>query len=249
MVPSGFPGLNLYTAAMTDAASEPARSLDAAALFAELAAASNDPALAEISCRVGPSLDCVDALFAEERGAIERAIPKRQREFATARTYARTLLADRGLTPGPIPSDEHRAPRWPESVVGSISHTDALVWVAVCETRSGIRGLGIDVEQRHRLPSELHDKLFVASELEAVAKGGDDFATWLFSAKEAIYKATRPLAGAFIGFTEAECTMSSDGTFTVRYLGDHAPSGVMNQGRGYVRQDAEHVYALFMIQH
>ena len=236
---------------MPQAAEGQARELTAAALFSSVDHSAASDVLLSVRCRLGPISDLVNELLPEERCAIERAVPKRQREFATGRVFARQLL--HGLLDGSdalpiaLPAAPDRSPRWPTAVAGSISHSDRLVWVAVAPRSAGVRGLGIDVERRHRLPRELHDKLFVESERAAIAAGPDDFPTWLFTAKEAIYKATRPLAGAFIGFTEAECTMDAGGSFTVRYLGNHDPSAIMEQGRGYVMQDDDHVFALFMI--
>ena len=204
--------------------------------------------LEQVLCILGPVADHEPELFAEERAAIERAVQKRRNEYSSGRHFAHLLLESLSLPRQPIPQGRHRAPAWPDRVIGSISHSNVLAWVAVAQADRDLRGLGIDVEARQRLPAALHERLFTGTETAAIEERGADFATWLFTAKEAIYKATEPLAGAFIGFAEAECRFDVDGgVFTVSYLGDHAPSRIMERGTGVVRQDNEHVYALFMI--
>ncbi|MEM1436784.1 MAG: 4'-phosphopantetheinyl transferase superfamily protein [Pseudomonadota bacterium] len=206
------------------------------------------PLLQQVACLLGPVANHESELFSEERPAIERAVQKRRNEFSSGRHFAHLLLDSLALPRQAIPQGRRRAPAWPGGVLGSISHSNTLAWVALTHAGRDIRGLGIDVEARQRLPAELHERLFTAAETAAIDERGTDFATWLFTAKESIYKATEPLAGAFIGFAEAECRFDAGGrVFTVSYLGDHAPSSVMERGIGVVKQDNEHVYALFVI--
>jgi len=65
----------------------------------------------------------ISDLFLEEKQAVDRAVPKRQREFAAGRMAARQAMAQIGKTPAPIPVNTDRSPHWPEGVVGSISHS------------------------------------------------------------------------------------------------------------------------------
>ena len=70
----------------------------------------------------------------------------------------------------------------------------------------------------------------------------------MFSAKEAGYKATFPLAHRFIGFKEAEIDIDwTAGRFAFRYLGDHAPNRVMETGEGYFLFYERYVLSLFII--
>ena len=42
----------------------------------------------------------------------------------------------------------------------------------------------------------------------------------LFSAKESVYKAWFPLTGRWLGFEDADVTITPDGTFTARLLAE-----------------------------
>ena len=70
----------------------------------------------------------------------------------------------------------------------------------------------------------------------------------LFSAKEAGYKATFPLAGEFISFQDAEVELDPEqGRFRFRYFGKHAPSAVMEEGYGHFLICGRYVLSLFII--
>jgi 4'-phosphopantetheinyl transferase EntD len=45
----------------------------------------------------------------------------------------------------------------------------------------------------------------------------------LFSAKESVYKAWFPLTGRWLGFEDADVTITPDGTFTARVLAEPPP--------------------------
>lgn len=220
---------------------------------------------------LGPVRDYSQALMPAERAGLARAVAKRQREFATGRAFARTAMAALGLTAAAVPAASNRAPQWPPGMLGSISHSDELAWVVACrDDQSLVRGLGADLERLERLGSELHDKLFTSAErlqLQHLAEQGtlpwsepaptapigpeqclQLWATLWFSAKEAVYKATAPIAGAYIGFQEVELVAVADGAqFTMRYLGEHAPSRIMELGQGYLTLQRQHALALFVI--
>lgn len=191
--------------------------------------------------------DYTESLFASERAAVAKAVDKRRREFATGRYLARQALSAMALPAVALVQRPDRAPQWPQGVIGSISHSDAQAWVVA--SRSGpLLGLGADIERLGRLHSDLHDKLFTAAERAQIGSTGAQLATALFCAKEAVYKATQPLAGAFIGFQEVEVQLQADaGQFQMRYLGTHGPSAIMEQGAGYLRYEADHALALFVI--
>ena len=86
-----------------------------------------------------------DRLFPEERQHISRAVKKRQAEFGTARLCARQALAQLGLAPCSLVPYPDRSPRWPQRIVGTISHTTGCCAVAVANVRH-FAGLGLDVE-------------------------------------------------------------------------------------------------------
>lgn len=221
----------------------------------------------EVLSVLGPIGNYLSHLHPIERDSVSNAVTKRQREFATGRMFARILMGALDLPLDSIPAGPNRAPQWPSSLCGSISHSDELAWViGVPGAHPRVRGLGADIERLQRLQADLNDKLFTAAErqrlhtlaadptnllLSGVADARareQQLATLWFSAKEAVYKATAPIAGAFIGFQEVELLPSADGLqFTMRYLGEHQPSAIMEQGSGCLRVQNNHALALYTI--
>ena len=84
-------------------------------------------------------------LYPEEAVSVAKAVPKRVGEFAAGRLCARRALAEFGITGVPLTMAPDRAPVWPESMVGSITHTRGLCAAVVAERRR-FASLGIDVE-------------------------------------------------------------------------------------------------------
>jgi 4'-phosphopantetheinyl transferase EntD len=149
-------------------------------------------------------------LYPEEAVYVERAVESRRREFTTGRHCARAGLARLGLAPTAIGKDERGAPRWPDGVVGSITHCAGYRAAAVAR-REDLVGLGIDAEPHGPLPPDVLGAISTGPErvhLAALAAAAPAVA-WdrlLFSAKESVYKAWFPLAGVFLDFTGAELT-------------------------------------------
>jgi 4'-phosphopantetheinyl transferase EntD len=162
-------------------------------------------------------------LFEQERAAIERAVPKRQAEYRTARHCARRALGELGLPPAPILSGPKREPLWPTGVVGSLTHCAGYRAAAVAHW-DRVRSVGIDAEPHAVLPDGVLEQ--VASESERAdlrtldgSLGGTVHADRvLFCAKEAIYKAWYPLARRWLGFEEADVRIEPDGAFRARLL-------------------------------
>ncbi|MDJ0461604.1 hypothetical protein [Streptomyces sp. H27-C3] len=101
--------------------------------------------------------DLADApLFPEEAAVVRNAVDSRKREFATARMCARRALADMGLPAVPVLPGEGGAPHWPETVVGSLTHTRGYR-AAVLGRRTHFATLGIDAEPHAPLPDGVID--------------------------------------------------------------------------------------------
>jgi 4'-phosphopantetheinyl transferase EntD len=152
-----------------------------------------------------PVLDADAELVAAERALVARAVPKRRHEFATGRRLAHQLLARLGSPDSALLADADRAPIWPAGIIGSISHSHGLCFVAAAKRGAWV-GLGIDVEEAHAVRPDLWRRVL-----------GDDEERWLrsrplgeqlplaavfFSAKEAVYKAQFPLTRARLGFDD-----------------------------------------------
>jgi 4'-phosphopantetheinyl transferase EntD len=149
--------------------------------------------------------DAAVALLTEREAAlVERAIPKRKREFATARSLARAALSRFGHQGVEILNAPDRSPIWPDGVAGSITHSDTRAFVAVCAGSLGT--VGVDTEHREELKRDLWKTVFLREEIAALdtmpeADRGR-LALVLFSAKEALYKAQYPWTREFMGFHE-----------------------------------------------
>ncbi|MFD3762258.1 4'-phosphopantetheinyl transferase [Streptomyces sp. NPDC058622] len=144
--------------------------------------------------------DLETALFPEERAVIGRAVAARQREFATVRHCARQALSALGHPPGPLLPGERGAPRWPEGVVGSMTHCAGYRAAAVAPRRD-VRTLGIDATPHGPLPRGVLAEVAGEEERRHLAELSRvrPEVHWdrvLFSAKEALYKAWFPLYGS-----------------------------------------------------
>lgn len=144
-----------------------------------------------------------DNLHPAELPAIEQAVEKRQRQYTAGRLLARKLLGRHSSDNSPLVSDAQRVPRWPEGVVGCITHTDS--WCAVSIAPSAkYRGVGIDVEPATPLSGELWTSIARGEELEWVNGQPESqrglLCKGLFSAKESIYKSLYPTVRVFLGF-------------------------------------------------
>ncbi len=145
--------------------------------------------------------------------ALESAIDKRQREYLAGRIsagYALRQMLGPGAAEGEIVSDDDDVPRWPEGVVGSISHGADFGFAAVSAAdRYG--GLGVDVErvvspeQAGRLGARVLNEREMS--LRQGSAGGlteAEMFTLVFSAKESAYKALFPRYRQVLGFSDVE---------------------------------------------
>lgn len=135
--------------------------------------------------------------------AVRRSVVARRYEYIVGRLAASELLQAHGLPPHWLASTAGR-PAWPAGVTGSISHSQQLVLVALGPTASGLRSLGVDIEQVEQTTEMINSlrhcfDVDEASLLGAVHNG----AIVGFSLKEALYKAVNPLTGVFFDFRDA----------------------------------------------
>jgi 4'-phosphopantetheinyl transferase EntD len=179
-------------------------------------------------------------LFSEEAAAVERAAPKRKREFAAVRACARQALAGAGFDPGPVVPGPSGAPVWPSGAVGSMTHCDGYRGCAIGRAET-VSAIGIDAEPHDVLPDGVlamvasdHERAALAR-LAATAPGR----CWeriLFSAKESVFKAWFPATGRFLGFRDAEVALEESGIFRARMVLAEPETGqpVAYQGRWLV---------------
>jgi 4'-phosphopantetheinyl transferase EntD len=166
--------------------------------------------------------DLEDILFPEEQSIVARAVEKRRRAFTTGRACARLALVELGLAPVALPLGERGAPRWPDGVVGSITHCEGYRASAVAWA-SEILYVGIDAEPAGPLPEGVLGRVALDEEQSWLREFTIAYPTvaWdrlLFSAKEAVYKAWYPLTGKSLGFADAMIVFDPGGTFDVQLL-------------------------------
>ena len=183
-------------------------------------------------------------LFAQERASLGDAAAKRVAEFTTVRTCARRALTRLGLPAVPIVRGRGGAPRWPEGIVGSMTHCRGYRAAAVAHAVD-IVTIGIDAEVHEPLADGVLPYIASVDEraqLQSLSRQQPHM-HWdrvLFSAKESVYKAWFPLMSRWLDFTEAVMTIDPDrGRFRTRLLvtGPTGPGGslVGFDGRWLVR--------------
>ncbi|MET9730412.1 4'-phosphopantetheinyl transferase superfamily protein [Streptomyces sp. NPDC006458] len=163
-------------------------------------------------------------LFPEEAQVVARSVETRRLEFATVRACARSALARLGVPAGPILPGERGAPRWPASVVGSMTHCVGYRAAAVARG-TDLLTIGIDAEVNLPLKNDGVRRLVTVPEERsrltelAAQRPGICWDRLLFSAKESVYKAWFPITGRWLEFEDAVVDVDPDaGTFTARLL-------------------------------
>lgn len=159
-------------------------------------------------------------LLPEERAYVIAAVERRIQEFAAGRSLSRALIRNRLPDfAGPIPQGAAGEPVWPRGILGSISHTRGRVVAAVASSRD-YAGIGIDVEPAAPLPDGVLPFVASAREMLQLSRSSLRVADRvLFSAKESIFKAQYPFAGAQLAFEDVEVVVGDDGTFVGRLVG------------------------------
>ncbi|WP_263980321.1 4'-phosphopantetheinyl transferase superfamily protein [Streptomyces naphthomycinicus] len=164
-------------------------------------------------------------LFEQEAEAVAGAAEQRRREFGSVRLCARRALARLGVEPRPLvprgsgPEWARRAPRWPEGVVGSMTHCAGYHAAAVALAES-VAALGVDGEPDEPLSDDVRRLITLPEERPVLqrlgaAHPGVHWDRLLFSAKESVYKAWFPLTGRWLDFDQCAITPDPDhGTFT-----------------------------------
>lgn len=157
----------------------------------------------------------------DEEPLIAKSVPKRRNEFITARHCARLALAQLGQPPVPILKGEKGEPRWPDGIVGSLTHTAGFRGAVVAHS-ADVRSVGIDAEPHDVLPDRVLESVSLPVERTQLAGLPEDL-HWdriLFCAKEATYKVWFPLTRRWLGFEDAHITFDLDGGFVSRILID-----------------------------
>ena len=170
----------------------------------------------------------VDHLTPDERATVACALIQRQREFASGRLAARSAMRRLGAPASPVPSNPDRSPRWPEGLVGSISHCRTAC-VAVVARSGHWSSVGIDLEPDTGLASDLWNAICTPQELQKASRIPEhDRCRWVlrvFCAKEAYYKWVYPHIRSMLDFQDVNIDMDAsldDGVFRVDPLDPRA---------------------------
>ncbi len=170
-------------------------------------------------------------LLPTEEVLVEKAAPKRKRDFALGRVCARAALETLGHGRAAIGRSASGAPLWPEGITGSITHTHGYAAALVGEKRH-FSGIGVDAERVGGVTQDLWPRLFNPKERDYLMRLDEKdrlvVATLIFSAKETCFKAwggVGPLA-----FREIHVTPEKESFTAVR-------AGESLQGRYAVEGD------------
>jgi 4'-phosphopantetheinyl transferase EntD len=173
-----------------------------------------------------------ELLLPAEAVFLGRAVPKRVREFAAGRLCARRALADFGIVDFAIEVGDDRQPVWPDTMVGSITHTAGFCAAVVAERRCAA-ALGLDSEVVGDVTAEIWHSICVPLEAAWVrslpAAERAAAVTLIFSAKEAFYKCQYPIVRERLGFHDARVEAvawgaAADGVFNLHATRDMAIS-------------------------
>jgi enterobactin synthetase component D len=157
------------------------------------------------------------ALFALEEGCLGPNTAQRRRFFfMLGRAAARDALGELGVASVAIGCGAGGEPLWPAHIVGAISHTGDLA-IAIVGRQTDYAGLGVDIERLSPgLSARAARLVCTPSELAWIGDGvdgeqeGTRRRTMLFSAKEAVFKATYPIERVWLGFSDAELTWHAE---------------------------------------
>ena len=177
--------------------------------------------------------------------ALLRATPKRQREFLAGRWCAEEALRCLGAGSTHVAMAANRAPIWPAGVVGSITHGGDFAAAAVAWAKD-IAGLGIDSEQiiDPAAARDIADICMVDESMLFKATDGRsfcEFCTFVFSAKEAVFKCLFPLTQKFLEFSDVRIT-SLDWNrriFAWTTVSGHIGMGQLSHADGFVHTSVE----------
>jgi 4'-phosphopantetheinyl transferase EntD len=156
--------------------------------------------------------DWLDTVLSpDEEAGLGQAVDRRRREFVTVRGCARRALDRLGLPPSSIPTGARGEPRWPQGVVGSITHCAGYRACALAQA-ADVAAVGIDAEPHEALRDGLLDGIAQAQERIWLGElmRTEPAVHWdrlVFSAKEAVYKTWFPLAKRWLGFEDTIVTV------------------------------------------
>lgn len=154
----------------------------------------------------------------------------RRTEFFTGRRCAHSAMNEAGYPNLPVLRDQSRAPIWPFSIIGSITHNSLVAAAIIAKKHQQILGIGIDIEDLSReIRTNITRHTLTPWEIEkwsADSPGTPIETKIIFSIKEAIYKCFFPTYNIYLGFQDAEVTELSNNEFQAMLLKNPFPYAV-----------------------
>lgn len=197
-----------------------------------------------LALAVGGVADHSATLLPPERHVLTAMNDQRVAEYSSGRRVAREALRQLGFVDIAIPR-RGRVPLWPEGVVGSIAHSRHFALAIVGFSRC-YRGVGADLVPERRVSTDVAAR--VLNESERSMASDETGYSRLFSAKEAIYKATNPATGEYLGFRDVELSMSAGDRFEAKATKLCQSAPLLAAGEGYVRGAYGHWLTFFVIR-
>lgn len=189
----------------------------------------------KIQAWLGPSVEVRAAeldpndlatMWPVEREYVQRAVLKRQIEFATVRRLARGNLAAMGIPAQALVPRADRSPVWPVDVVGSITHGAGLGAV-ICAASANWRSLGVDIEARREFTTGMQAMVLGPQERQDLRKLGPEAqerrCVEVFCLKEAFYKFQAPLTGMFLDFLDVRLRGGEDSPWRIEVASEAHP--------------------------
>lgn len=154
-------------------------------------------------------------LFDEEYDYMIGCSPSRQAEFMSVRGCSQLALEQLGRERPQQLSVGGRGPRWPDGVVGSMTHCHGYRAAAVVH-RGLFTALGIDAEPAEELPMDLTENVAMPIERVQLMRLRDEspeipWGRVLFSAKESLFKAWSTVMEGWLGFEDVSIEIKRTG--------------------------------------
>ena len=182
----------------------------------------------------------------EEKISASFGSSKRRAEFSLGRYCARRALSKFELESVPIlRKTENREPYWPESVRGSITHSEGFAAAAVGLAKD-VSGIGIDLESLSRVVDfNIRRHVCVDKEREFLeslpAEQATRYLRIIFSAKESIFKCFFPISQTYLYFQDAEIIIdenNSEFSFSLsKACTGITSAGFQHSGRFSIKDD------------
>jgi len=154
-------------------------------------------------------------LSSEEQTTMANFAGLRRSTYSSGRVCAGRALTSLGQRSHSIAAKSDGSARWPDGVIGSISHTDQWAIAAAAKlSHVDAMAIGVDLERIKAFTEGVLTLIAGEEERENLHLHSlsDEHAVRLFSLKESIYKCLSPVLGEFIRFHDVELLDLSSST-------------------------------------